>query len=67
MSNYRSVLNRRISCRNCSNVDILLHRYESPMTGPEAHLRRLDCLNIKTLSHADGIQTKDHTLNVVGV
>ena len=38
------------------------------------HLRRLDCLNIKTLSHAQShslqvvsIQTKDHTSNVVGV
>ena len=43
------------------------------MTGPGAHLRRLDCLNIKILSRAkkslsaDAIQTKDHTLNMVGV
>ena len=42
------------------------------MMGPGAHLRRLDCLNIKTLSHAkksfsaDGIQTKYHTLKMVG-
>ena len=52
--------------RNCSNFDILLLRYESPMTGPGADLRRLDCLNIKNFVSckksfsADGIQTKDH-------
>ena len=73
MWNCRCVLNRRITCRNCSNFYILLPRYESPMTGPGAHLRRLDCLNIKNVSHAkksfsaDAIQTKGHTLNMVGV
>ena len=30
------------------------------MTGPDTHLRRLDCLNIKTLSHA-----QSHSLQVV--
>ena len=41
--------------------------------GPEAHFRRLDCLNIKNFISctksffADGIQTKYHASNVVGV
>ena len=54
MCNYRCVLNRRIACRNLSNFDSVT----SVLIG--AHLRRLDCPNIKTLSHA-----KSHSLQMV--
>ena len=38
-----------------------LLRYESPMMGPVAHPRRLDCLKIKTLSHAKVILCRWYT------